>query len=154
MKRLCMATTPLLIALAAAATPALSRPAPVRAHTSRAAKIDLRHTSLGSILTTSSGLTLYEFTRDRGAADSCVKVSGCSKVWPALLSSGMPTAGPGVKGSLLSRIRIPGGASQVTYAGHPLYLYAGDSAGDTYYVGVSAFGGSWDAVSAAGRAIR
>jgi predicted lipoprotein with Yx(FWY)xxD motif len=148
-----MATVPLLLA-AAAAAPALSRPAPVRAHASGAAKIELHHTSLGSILTTSSGLTVYEFTRDRGAADSCVKVSGCSEVWPALLSSGRPTAGPGVKASLLSSIRIAGGASQVTYAGHPLYRYAGDSAGDTSYVGVSSFGGSWLAVDAAGHAVR
>jgi predicted lipoprotein with Yx(FWY)xxD motif len=60
-----------------------------------------------------------------------------------------------VKASSLSTIKLPGGASQVTYAGHPLYLYSGDSGpGETDYVGVSAFGGDWDAINAAGHAVK
>jgi predicted lipoprotein with Yx(FWY)xxD motif len=78
------------------------------ARVSSAAKVELRHTHLGSILTTSSGLTLYEFTRDHKGEDSCMKVSGCSKVWPALQSSGKPVAGPGASASLLSTITLPG----------------------------------------------
>jgi predicted lipoprotein with Yx(FWY)xxD motif len=43
----------------------------------------------------------------------------------------------------------------VTYAGHPLYTYSADAApGETSYVGERVFGGSWDAVDAAGRAVR
>jgi predicted lipoprotein with Yx(FWY)xxD motif len=114
----------------------------------------LRHTSLGSILETSSGFTLYEFTRDRGSEDSCVKLHGCAQAWPVLTTSGQPTAGTGVKASLLSSIRIAGGARQVTYAGHPLYTYSADSRGSTDYVGVSAFGGYWYALSAAGHAVK
>jgi hypothetical protein len=75
-------------------------------------------------------------------------------VWPALETSGKPTAGSGVKASLLSSIRISGGARQVTYDGHALYTYSADSRGSTAYVGVSAFGGSWYAVSAAGHAVK
>lgn len=57
--------------------------------------------------------------------------------------------------SLLSAIKLSTGASQVTYAGHPLYLYRGDSGpGDTAYVGANEFGGSWDALDATGRAVR
>jgi predicted lipoprotein with Yx(FWY)xxD motif len=114
------------------------------ARAARVAKVEVKHTALGSILTTSSGLTLYEFTRDRSGEDSCVKVSGCASVWPALTSSGSPVAGAGVKGSLLSTIRISGGVKQVTYAGHALYTY----------VGADSFGGHWYALSAAGHAVK
>jgi predicted lipoprotein with Yx(FWY)xxD motif len=124
------------------------------AHAARATEVVLRHTNIGSILMSSSGFTLYEFTRDHAGANSCVMISGCAQVWPALESSGQPVAGPGVKGSLLSSIRIAGGARQVTYAGHALYLYAADSRGATDYVGVSAFGGKWYALGASGQAVK
>jgi predicted lipoprotein with Yx(FWY)xxD motif len=125
-----------------------------RAHATSTAKVELRHTRIGSILTTSSGLTLYEFTRDRRDEDSCAKVHGCLSAWPALETSGQPSAGPGVKGSLLSSIRLSNGAKQVVYDGHALYTYAGDTAGDTSYVGASSFGGSWYAVSATGGTVK
>jgi hypothetical protein len=44
---------------------------------------------------------------------------------------------------------------QVTYAGHPLYLYSGDSSpADTSYVGVQQFGGKWYALNAAGHLVK
>jgi predicted lipoprotein with Yx(FWY)xxD motif len=122
---------------------------------SRAAKVGLRHTSVGTILVSSSGRTLYEFTRDRPRSNSCVKISGCSETWPALKTAGKPIAGPGVRASLLSTIKLPGGVTQVTYAGHALYLYTGDSGpGQTSYVGENAFGGRWYAIDASGRTVR
>jgi predicted lipoprotein with Yx(FWY)xxD motif len=125
------------------------------AHAARAAKVGLRHTRLGTILVSSSGRTLYEFTRDRPRSNSCMKISGCPEVWPALQSSGKPVAGPGVRASLLSTIRLPGGARQVTYAGHALYLYSGDTGpGQTFYVGELAFGGRWYAINASGRTVK
>lgn len=152
------ANTMLVCALAGAAS--LSAAASAQggvpaAHPSRAASVDLRHTSVGTILTSASGAVLYEFTRDRASQDSCVKISGCSSAWPALETSGTPTAGAGVRSSLLSTIRLPDGAKQVTYAGHPLYLFSDDSTpGSTSYVGVVEFGGAWDALSASGGAVR
>jgi predicted lipoprotein with Yx(FWY)xxD motif len=125
------------------------------AHAARAAKVTLRHTHLGTILATSSGFTLYEFTRDRTNHNSCVTIRECPQFWPAYTTTGRPSAGPGVRSSLLSSIRIAGGRSQVTYAGHPLYLYSGDSSpGETSYVGESAFGGRWYALNSSGRTIR
>ncbi|HWY89708.1 MAG TPA: hypothetical protein VNY31_03475 [Solirubrobacteraceae bacterium] len=125
------------------------------AHSSRATKVQLRHTRLGNILVTSSGFTLYEFTRDHSSANTCVHIRECSGTWPALQTSGRPTAGPGVKASLLSTTRLPGGKTQVTYAGHPLYLYSGDSGpGETSYVGENAFGGRWYALNASGRTVK
>lgn len=154
MKRTHVILAVMLATIASGSTVAAARSTGPSAHTSRATEVVLRHTSIGTILTTSSGFTLYEFTRDRANENSCMKISGCSQAWPALKTSGRPTAGPGVKASLLSTIRISGGAEQVTYAGHALYTYVGDSAGQTSYVGVNAFGGDWDAVNAAGHAVR
>lgn len=125
------------------------------AQTARAAKVGLRHTSLGNILVSASGFTLYEFTRDHGAHNSCLAIRECSSVWPAYTTSGRPSAGPGVRASLLSSIRIAGGKSQVTYAGHPLYLYSADSGpAETSYVNVSMFGGRWYALSASGGSVK
>lgn len=117
--------------------------------------VKLGPTAAGQLLETSSGLTLYMFTHDDRNRDTCVTISGCAQVWPPFTIKGKPTAGHSVKSSLLGSIRISGGRHQVTYAGHPLYLYAGDStAGDTGYLGVSSFGGTWFGVSAAGRTVR
>jgi predicted lipoprotein with Yx(FWY)xxD motif len=57
----------------------------------------------------------------------------------------------GVKASLLSTTS----GHQVTYAGHPLYTYSGDSGpGDTSYVGAKSFGGTWYAINASGGTVR
>ncbi|MGA7704234.1 MAG: hypothetical protein WB998_04995 [Solirubrobacteraceae bacterium] len=121
------------------------------AHSSSAATVQLRHTSLGSILVSSSGRTLYEFTRDRSNKNSCAVISGCSAVWPSLKASGRPTAGSGVKASLLSTT----GGHQVNYAGHPLYTYSGDSGpAKTSYVGAKTFGGTWYAINASGGTVK
>jgi predicted lipoprotein with Yx(FWY)xxD motif len=141
-------------AISASALAGAQRDAPI-AHAARAASVELHNTSLGKILVDAQGFTLYEFTRDSRNKDTCVKVSGCSTVWPPLTTHGNPTAGAGVKASLLSTIKLPGGTRQVTYAGHPLYGYAeATERAETSYVGVSHFGGKWEAVNAAGSAVR
>jgi predicted lipoprotein with Yx(FWY)xxD motif len=121
------------------------------AHRSRTATVQLRHTSLGNILVSSSGRTLYEFTKDHGHKSSCAAIQGCSAVWPSLKASGRPSAGSGVKASLLSTTS----GNQVTYAGHPLYTYSRDSGpGKTSYVGAKEFGGTWYAINASGGAVK
>ncbi|HEX4116104.1 MAG TPA: hypothetical protein VHY18_09555 [Solirubrobacteraceae bacterium] len=139
-----------LAVTASAVTVASAEPGIPSARSASSATVQLRHTSLGSILVSSSGRTLYEFTRDRANKNSCAAISGCSQVWPSLRASGRPTAGSGVKASLLS---TSGG--QVTYAGHPLYLYSRDSGpGKTSYVGAKQFGGAWYALNASGGAVK
>jgi predicted lipoprotein with Yx(FWY)xxD motif len=123
------------------------------ARAARVAKVDLHHTSLGKILVDASGFTLYRFSKDPRNRDTCA--GECAKVWPALRTSANPTAGSGVKASLLSTIRLPGGAKQVTYAGHPLYTYsAASERAETAYVGARQFGGTWYAVNAAGSKVK
>ena len=64
---------------------------------------------------------------------------------------GKLTIGSGAKASLISTSTRSDGPRQVTYNGHPLYLFKGDSKpGDTNGEGLNAFGGSWFALSSAG----
>lgn len=146
----------LFIAVAAVAIlPAAMSDAAVDAHAARSAKLGLRHTAVGKILVNGAGSTVFAFTRDSRNHDRCAAINGCPGVWPLVTSSGRPTVGSGVKRSLAGTIKLPGGARQVTYAGHPLYTYIGSSGpGDTSYVGVSEFGGKWLALTASGRLVK
>ncbi len=125
------------------------------ASVSRAAKVQLRGTGDGKILVDAAGFTLYAFTHDPKNRNTCVGITECASIWPALQTTGRPTAGPGVKASLLSTITLAGGAKQVTYAGRPLYLYGPASMpGETSYIGALEFGGAWYGVNATGRPVR
>lgn len=150
MKRMIIGLTTAAALMATAVSQAAST-----AHAARGAKVQVRHTSIGGVLANGGGFTLYTFTLDGRSRDRCVTVSGCTGVWPVLKTSGSPVAGSGVRRSLLGTSKLPGGARQVTYAGHPLYTYVGDSGpGETGYVGVHQFGGAWYAINAAGRIVR
>jgi predicted lipoprotein with Yx(FWY)xxD motif len=116
------------------------------------ATVSLRKTKLGPILVNSKGRTLYLFRKDRNGKSACS--TSCAKFWPPLLSRGKPTAGPGVKRSLLGTTRRTNGGLQVTYNRHPLYTYVLDKrAGQTKGQGRFAFGAKWYAVSARGTAV-
>jgi predicted lipoprotein with Yx(FWY)xxD motif len=149
MKRL----TVLFLATAAVLPVGISHAAD-RAHAARSAKLQLRHTALGSILVNRAGHTVFAFTRDSRNHDRCALLAGCTGIWPLVTTSGTPALGPGVKRSLVGTIKVAG-ARQVTYAGHPLYTYIGDAGpGDTSYVGQSQFGGKWLALNAAGHVVK
>jgi predicted lipoprotein with Yx(FWY)xxD motif len=125
------------------------------AHAAGPARVSLHKSSLGMILVNGRGRTLYAFTKDSRNQDRCMTTAGCSSIWPALTSHGKPQAGPGVKGSMLSTIKLPNGSHQVTYDGRPLYSYVADSsAAETDYVGAHQFGGTWLAVNAAGSTVK
>lgn len=142
-----------LVATAATAATAAMAGAPA-ANAASTATVKVASTGVGKILVDKSGFTLYMFTRDKHGKDSCVKVSGCTSLWPLYTTKGKPVAGPGVKRSLLGTIKVSG-REQVTYAGDPLYTYVADSEPkQTSYVGVSEFGGYWYALSAAGKIVK
>jgi predicted lipoprotein with Yx(FWY)xxD motif len=150
------ASVPFAVSQAAPAAPAAPAvAASAEAHAARAAKLELRHTTIGRILTNRRGFTLFVFTRDTRNHDTCVTISGCTGVWPLLTSHDRPRLGLGLRRSLVGRIKLASGARQVTYAGHPLYMYIASSGpGDTSYVGVSQFGGRWYALNAAGHIVK
>jgi predicted lipoprotein with Yx(FWY)xxD motif len=101
------------------------------------ALVNLSNNSMGKILTTKTGLTLYYDTSDTPTKIACT--GSCATVWPPLLftGSGTPTGGAGVSG--LGTIKRPGGGVQVTYKGKPLYTFASDKAGQTSGQGVAGF---------------
>lgn len=110
--------------------------------------------SFGMVLVASNGHTLYRFTADSKGVNRCSAVAACSKAWPALLvKAGVrPTAGSGAKASLIGTMRAPHGMRQVTYAGFPLYFFAGDSkAGQTNGQGVA---GKWFVVGTSGALVK
>ena len=116
------------------------------------ATVGVANSSLGSILVDSTGRTLYLFKADVGANSACA--GACATAWPPLLATGTPTAGTGLTASKLGTITRSGGKQQVTYNGHPLYLFVKDQKpGDTNGQGVPAFGPAWFALSPAGSQI-
>jgi len=155
MRRIATAVLAVTVAALSASADALADGAPPAARAARTTTVRLAKTNLGKILVSGSGAALYMFTKDGRNADKCVTISGCRTVWPALTSSGRPVGGTGVKASRLSTIRLPDGARQVTYDGHPLYTYSFSSGPeDTSYVGASEFGGRWYAVGSTGHAVK
>ena len=105
--------------------------------------------TIGQILVDSGGRTLYLFEGDSGTTSACT--GACALTWPPLRATGKPVAGGGVAASELGTIARRDGKPQVTYNGHPLYLYMNDqSPGDVNGEGVNAFGAPWYAVSPAG----
>jgi predicted lipoprotein with Yx(FWY)xxD motif len=75
-------------------------------------------------------------------------------VWPPLVTRGAPTAGPGVKTSLLATSKRGDGTTMVTYGGHPLYTYPADTApGQLKGEGLDQFGAEWNVLSAAGKKV-
>jgi len=122
---------------------------PPKTPSGRTATVGLSNASLGSILVNSQGRTLYLFTRDSGATSTCS--GACAVNWPPLRAVGKATIGSGAKASLVSTSTRSDGERQLTYNGHPLYLFKGDkSPGDTNGQGLTAFGGRWYAVSSTG----
>lgn len=101
---------------------------------------------LGTVLVDGTGRTLYLFESDTGTTSNCT--GSCAGTWPALLTVGTATAGTGADSATLGTTTRDDGTTQVTYDGHPLYLYSGDSAaGDANGQGI---GGVWFAVTANG----
>ena len=118
----------------------------------RGATVKIAGSSLGRILVDSKGITLYDFVKDKGTTSVCY--GACAALWPPLLTTGKPVAGPGVRASLLGTTRRKDGKLEVTYGGHPLYYFVTDrKPGQTTGQGVNQFGGPWWVLSAAGKEI-
>jgi predicted lipoprotein with Yx(FWY)xxD motif len=125
---------------------------PPKTASGKTATVGVSNASLGNILVNSKGRTLYLFNRDSGTMSECN--GACAVNWPPLRAAGKPTIGSGAKASLVSTSTRANGAQQLTYNGHPLYLFKNDSnPGDTNGEGLNAFGGSWFAVSPAGNEV-
>lgn len=106
----------------------------------------------GMALVSGNGRTLYLFEADRKGMSACT--GSCATAWPPFTVTGRVRAGTGVRQSLLGTIRRSDGRTQVTYNGHPLYYFAGDTKpGAARGQGSKAFGAGWYAVNASGSKI-
>jgi predicted lipoprotein with Yx(FWY)xxD motif len=114
--------------------------------------LGVRSTRLGRVLVDARGHTLYLFKKDSGTKSACF--GACATAWPPLRATGKPTVSGGAKASMVATTKRSDGKRQVTYHGHPLYRFMGDSKpGDTNGQGLNAFGAHWYAVSTTGKQI-
>ena len=116
-------------------------------HDGRAVRV--ARTKLGPILVNGQGHALYLFLKDRHCKSTCY--GGCARVWPPALSSGTPSAGPGVAAAKLTTMVRTDHKRQLVYNGHPLYAMSADTRpGEMAGQG---FLGTWFVVSPAGHRI-
>lgn len=100
---------------------------------------------LGKVIVNEEGMTLYDFHKDKGTTSSCY--GACAGVWPPLTTEGNPTGAMGVSASKLGTTKRNDGTTQVTFAGHPLYTYTGDSKpGEANGNDITTYGGEWYAL--------
>jgi predicted lipoprotein with Yx(FWY)xxD motif len=127
-------------------------PAPPKNANGQSVTVGVADENVGKILVDSQGRTLYLFERDSGTKSTCS--GACAIEWPPLRATRKPTVGNGANASIVATSARPDGEQQVTYNGHPLYLFSADQkAGDTNGQGVNAFGGLWYVLSSSGNAI-
>ena len=115
------------------------------------AKVGTGNTSIGTVLVSrSSGRTLYLFEGDSKSKFGCS--GSCLKDWPPLEAARAAGSGGAKSGELGQAAR--GSNRQVTYNGHPLYYFSGDTkAGETNGQGLKLNGKLWFAVSPSGGAM-
>lgn len=103
--------------------------------------------SLGTILASAGGYTLYYYSADKPGSGASVCTGSCATAWPPL--TGTVQAPPGVTlPGPLGVITRPGGAKQVTINGYPIYLYSGDHAPGQ--VSGNGAAGEWHVIKIAG----
>ncbi|MET4639548.1 hypothetical protein [Mycetocola sp. 2940] len=109
------------------------------------AVVALTPASFGRKLTDGAGRSLYVNSTDPPGKSSCV--GACARTWlPVRSLGGKPQPGSGVEAPSVGNIQRPDGSEQVTFNGHPVYYYSGDtSPGQSNGNGRSEFGGAWSA---------
>jgi len=118
-----------------------------------ASVVGTKTTSLGTFLVDAKGRALYLWDADHGSMSACS--GACAQAWPPLTAIGTPKASGQVKSSLLGTTKRADGSREVTYDGHPLYYFEGDTTpGQTTGQGNDGFGAPWWVVSPAGKAIQ
>ncbi len=168
-----------IVAVAALAAGATSLPILVgtasAAPTAAGTVITTTTTAFGKAIVVGSGkyagFSLYFITSDHGTTFGCTDKtvstpfgpflctgpSNDTKAeWPAITTTGAPVAGPGVSKSLLGTVKRSFG-EQITYAGHPLYLFdrmADSVTGEGWdEPGLLPWHGVWNLIAPSGRSL-
>ena len=100
-------------------------------------------TSLGTVVGSIAGIVAYTDSAESSKHFVCTSTS-CTATWHPWVTDGVAvTAAAGVQQSLIGTVKRPDGSTQMTYGGHPLYLYAhtqhavqanAEGAGGVWYV--------------------
>jgi predicted lipoprotein with Yx(FWY)xxD motif len=104
----------------------------------------------GPMLYSAAGQAIYLFDLEAGPRPRCY--GECAEAWPPVLTAGDPVAGRGVRDGLLGTVEREDGATQLTYAGHPLYFYAHEDPWEVLCHDFFDFGGTWFVVQPDGAA--
>jgi len=86
--------------------------------------LTVRKTKIGDVLATSTGQTVYWFSKDVKGSGKSACLGTCLAAWPVV--AGIPAAAGVRLAGKLGTITRPGGVVQATYNGYPLYTYAMD----------------------------
>jgi predicted lipoprotein with Yx(FWY)xxD motif len=134
---------------APASSPAAAAPSSAAPAASGSTVITTATTSAGTFLTDGSGRAVYLWVKDTGDKSACS--GACAGAWPPVTTTGAPTAAGSATASDLGTITRSDGSKQVTYDGHPLYYFVGDSGpGSAKGQGSDGFGAKWWLVSPSG----
>jgi len=107
--------------------------------------VKVAKTGAGTVLTNAAGFTLYTFQADKGTTSTCY--GACAQFWPPVIGTAHMAAGQNINGHFGTTTRKDG-KTQVTYDGHPLYTYAGDTQpGQTAGNGINQDGGIWNVIT-------
>ena len=108
-------------------------------------------TKLGTeIIVAASGKAVYMFVPDGSSTTSKVPTA-VKTVWPPVTASGTATVGSGLDQAKLALQPQPDGTEQVSYNGHLLYTFSGDTAPGT--ANGERLAGVWFVLSPAGTKI-
>lgn len=130
------------VALAGCGGAASAYRSPARPAAPSRASVTVKVSKAGGFLIDGKGRALYLFAADKTNSSTCY--AACSSIWPPLTTSGAVKAGATALASQLGTTKRTDGNTEVTYHGHPLYLYVGDtSAGQTTGQGLLQFGVKW-----------
>lgn len=113
-------------------------------------RITVHPSEFGPMLFDARGQAIYLFDEETSSEPACY--GACAEAWPPVLTTGSPVAAGEAKQGLLGTTKRSNRATQVTYAGHPLYYYAHEAPGQVLCHDVEEYGGRWLVVTPAGNA--
>ncbi len=124
---------------------------PAKAEAGTGTTIKTADSQFGQVLFDGDDQAIYYFDKESGSKSECY--GACAEAWPPVLTEGAPQAGAGAQAGLLGTTQRDDGTTQVTYDGHPLYLYAHEGPSEVTCHDVSEFGGLWLAVQPNGQPV-
>jgi len=110
---------------------------------------------IGTVLVTSSGMTIYTPKMPAETSSNIKCTSSCLSFWFPVTTSAANPAASGLPGKL-GTIHRPGGKAQLTYNGRPLYTFrldtaAGQAHGNNFHDSFNGTSFTWQVVTTSGK---